>query len=155
MTAKPIPDGYHSLTSYLIVDGAAAALDFYKKAFGAEEVCRMPGPGGKVMHAEMKVGDSIIMVGEEALDRGAKSPQTLGGSGVTLMVYLPNVDQAFDKAIKAGCTAKMPPSDMFWGDRYGQLTDPYGHCWALATHIEDVAPQEMEKRMAAMFAKTS
>jgi uncharacterized glyoxalase superfamily protein PhnB len=147
---KPIPEGFHSITPHLAVRDAAKALAFYAKAFGAEEHFRMPGPGGIVMHAEMQIGDSKFMLGEEDPERGASSPQTIGGSPVSLMVYVKDVDAAFERAEKAGCTVQMPLEDMFWGDRYGKLQDPFGHHWSLATHKEDVAPEEMAKRMAAM-----
>jgi uncharacterized glyoxalase superfamily protein PhnB len=149
-SVKPIPDGYHTVTPHLAVRDAAKALDFYAKAFGAEELYRMPGPGGVVMHAEVRIGDSIVMLGEEDPQRGASSPQTIGGSPVSLLVYVKDVDASFARAGAAGCTTQMPPTDMFWGDRYGKLQDPFGHHWALATHKEDVAPEEMAKRMAAM-----
>jgi len=149
-TVKPVPDGFHAVTPYLVVRDAAKALDFYAKAFGAEERFRMPGPDGAVMHAEIKIGDSIVMLGEEAPQMGALSPQAIGGSAVSLLLYVKDVDASFARAEKAGGTAQMPPQDMFWGDRYGKLQDPFGHLWAMATHKEDVAPEEMAKRMAAM-----
>jgi PhnB protein len=145
---KPIPDGYHAVTPYLVIRGAGRALEFYAKAFGAEEVFRMPAPDGSVMHAEMRFGDSIVMIGEEAPQMGAISPAALGGSPVSLLLYVPDVDAAFARATAAGCVAQMPPTDMFWGDRYGKLQDPFGHLWAMATHVEDVAPEEMARRMA-------
>jgi uncharacterized glyoxalase superfamily protein PhnB len=147
---KSIPDGYHTITPHLAVRDAAKAILFYAKAFGAEELFRMPGPGGTVMHAELKIGDSIVMLGEEAPQMGASSPQTIGGSPVSLLIYVKDVDASFARADKAGCTVQMPLTDMFWGDRYGKLLDPFGHHWALATHKEDVSPEEMAKRMAAM-----
>ena len=147
---KPIPDGFHSVTPYLVVRDAAKALAFYQSAFGAEERYRMPGPDGKVMHAEFRIGDSIVMIGEETPQMGALSPQAVGGSPVSLLIYVKDVDASFARASKAGCTVKMPLADMFWGDRYGKLEDPFGHHWAMATHKEDVSPQEMTKRMAAM-----
>ena len=143
---KPIPEGYHTVTPYLIVRGAAKAIDFYKKAFGAEERFRMAGPGGRLMHAEMQIGDSVVMLGDEWPEMGAKSPQTLGGAGASVMLYVADVDASFKKATAAGAKPKQPPTDMFWGDRFGKLTDPFGHEWAMATHIEDVAPDEMERR---------
>lgn len=146
---KPVPDGYHTVTPYLVVRDAAAAIAFYAKAFGAEELFRMPGPGGVVMHAELKLGDSIVMLGEESPQMGTSAPQTIGGSPVSLMVYLNDVDASFARAAQAGCTVEMPPTDMFWGDRYGKLQDPFGHHWSLATHQEDVSPEDMAKRMAA------
>jgi PhnB protein len=147
---KSIPDGYHTITPHLAVRDTAKALEFYAKAFGAEELFRMPGPGGTVMHAELKIGDSIVMLGEEEPQMGASSPQTIGGSPVSLLIYVKDVDASFARADKAGCTVQMPLTDMFWGDRYGKLLDPFGHHWALATHKEDVSPEDMAKRMAAM-----
>jgi uncharacterized glyoxalase superfamily protein PhnB len=147
---KPVPDGYHTVTPYLTVREAAKAIAFYAKAFGAEELFRMPGPGGVVMHAELKIGDSIVMLGEESPQMGTSAPPTIGGSPVSLMVYLNDVDASFARAAQAGCTVQMPPTDMFWGDRYGKLQDPFGHHWSLATHKEDVSPEDMAKRMAAM-----
>jgi PhnB protein len=147
---KYIPDGYHTLTPHLAVRDAAKAIDFYVKAFGAEELFRMPGPGGAVIHAEVKIGDSIVMLGEECPEQGASSPQTIGGSPVSLHVYVKDVDAAFARAGQAGCMVTMPPTDMFWGDRYGKVQDPFGHQWSLATHKEDLSPEEMAKRMAAM-----
>lgn len=150
---KPIPDGYHTLTPHMICKGAEKALDFYKKAFGAEELCRMPGPDGTgVMHAEIKIGDSHLMMCDEFPGmEHCKSPQSLGGSPVTLHLYVTDVDTAFKKAIDAGCTAEMPPTDMFWGDRYGKLRDPFGHNWSIATHIADPTPEEMAKGAEEAF----
>ena len=144
MAVKPIPDGYHTATPYLVVNGAARAIEFYKNAFGAQELMRMGGPDGKINHAEIKIGDSPIMLSDEVM--GNKSPQTLGGSPVAIFLYVDDVDRVFNQAIAAGAKEEMKPADMFWGDRYGKLTDPFGHSWSLATHVEDVAPQEMEKR---------
>jgi len=149
-TVKPVPDGYHTITPHLVVRDAAKAIDFYAKAFGTKERYRIPGPGGVVMHAELSLLDSIIMLGEEAPQMGALSPQTIGGSPVSLLIYVKDVDASFARAGEAGCTVQMPPADMFWGDRYGKLADPFGHRWALATHKEDVSPEEMARRMAAM-----
>jgi PhnB protein len=150
--AKPIPEGYHSITPYLAVKDAAQAIDFYKRAFGAQEVERMPGPGGKgVMHAEIKIGDSRVMLSDEFPGSGCASPQSLGGTTCQLFIYVPDVDSAYQQAISAGATSAMPVSDMFWGDRYGKLSDPFGHQWGLATHKEDVSPQEMKKRSEAFF----
>jgi len=143
---KPIPDGYHSVTPYLIVRGGAQAIEFYRKAFGAEERFRMPGPDGRLMHAELQIGDSVVMLGDECPEMGIKSPQSLGGAGVSVMLYVNDVDASFKQATKAGAKVKQAPTDMFWGDRFGKLTDPFGHEWAMATHIEDVAPDEMERR---------
>lgn len=147
---KPIPDGYHSVTPYLIIKGAREAIKFYQEAFGAEEVCLLDGPGGSVMHAEIKIGDSFIMIGDEFPPMDALSPLSRGGATSSLMLYVNDVDSAFEKAVKAGCTVKLPLTNQFWGDRYGKLADPYGHQWAMATHVEDVTPEEMKKRTAEM-----
>ena len=145
--AKPIPEGYHTLTPYLRVKGGEAAIEFYKKAFGAELRGKMPGPDGKtIMHAELKIGDSIIMLADECPEMGGKSPLSLGGTGLGLHVYVNDVDAAFKRAVDAGAKVKMPVSDMFWGDRYGQLQDPFGHEWSIATHKEDLPAQEIQKR---------
>ena len=143
---QPIPSGFHTVTPYLTVRDAAAAIEFYKKALGAEEIMRMPTPDGKIGHAELKIGDSIIFLADEFPQMGNKSPQTLGGSTGGLYLYVEDVDKAFKRATDAGATVKMPATDMFWGDRYGQVTDPFGHLWSLSTHVEDVSPEEMEKR---------
>jgi len=151
--AKPIPDGYRTITPYITVRGAAEAIDFYKRAFGAEEKERMPGPDGKsVMHAELKIGDSILMLSDEFPQMGCRSPQALGGSTGYLFLYVPDVDSAFKRALDAGAKASMPPADMFWGDRFGKVTDPFGHEWGLATHKEDLTPDEIRKRGAAAMA---
>lgn len=150
--AKPIPDGYHSVTPYLTIRGAAEALDFYRRAFGAEERVRMPGPDGQgVMHAEIRIGDSIVMLGEESIEMGAPSPKTLGGSGSSILIYVEDVDAAFDRAVNAGGTVRVPVTDMFWGDRYGQVADPFGHIWSIATHKEDVPPEQMGRRRAEQY----
>jgi PhnB protein len=146
---KAIPDGYHVVTPYLTVRNAAQAIDFYKKAFGAEQTVRMDSPDGKVMHAEIRIGDSVIMLGDENPQMGSNSPQTLGGTTAGLMLYSENVDQAFDRAVKAGAKSLSPPADMFWGDRYGQLVDPFGHKWSIGQHIRDVSPEEMAKAQEA------
>ena len=151
--ANPIPDGYHTVTPYLICKGAAEAIDFYTKAFGAVERFRMPGPGGNVMHAEIQIGDSVVMLSDENPDLGALSPQTLGGTCGSILIYTDNVDSAYEQAVEAGATATMPPNDMFWGDRYGRLVDPFGHHWGVATHIEDVSPEEMGERAEAYAAE--
>jgi PhnB protein len=143
---KPIPEGYHSVTPYLAVHDAARALDFYHRALGAKEIMRMNNPQGRVGHAEIKIGDSIIMLAEETPDSGLRSPQSLNGSTVSIFVYLEDVDSVFNKALAAGAKEVQRPTDMFWGDRYGRLTDPFGHSWSLATHIEDVTPEEMGRR---------
>jgi PhnB protein len=147
MAVKPIPDGYHTVTPYLIIKGAAAALDFYKKAFGAVELMRMPGPDGSVAHAEIRIGDSPVMLGDEMPQMGYKGPLSLGGSPVGIMIYVPDVDATFNRAVAAGGKVVKPLQDQFYGDRSGTLTDPFGHVWTVATHKEDVAPDEMERRM--------
>ena len=148
---QPIPPGYHTVTPYLIVNNAAEAIDFYSRAFGATEKLRMPGPGGFIMHAEIQIGDSVVMLSDEHPDVGAFSPETVGGNPVSMMIYSEDVDAAFARAIEAGAQEVMPIEDMFWGDRYGRLADPYGHVWGIATHIEDVGPEELEARLAAMM----
>ena len=150
MAVKAIPDGYYSLTPYLVCKGAAKAIDFYTKAFGAEEMVRMPGPDGQVMHAEVKIGNAMLMLADEDKARGHLSPDSIGGTATSIMLYTDDVDAVFDRAIAAGAKSEMPPADMFWGDRMGNLVDPFGHKWAIATHKEDVAPDEMEKRMQAL-----
>ena len=145
---KPIPEGYHSVTPYLIIDGAADALEYYKKAFGAVELFRMEHEG-KIGHAEIKIGDSPIMLSDENPQEGYKSPKTLGGSGVGIMIYVDDVDTIFNQAIAAGGTEIKALQDQFYGDRSGTLTDPYGHVWTVATHKEDISPEEIEKRLAA------
>ncbi len=153
-STKPIPDGYHTATPYLRIKGAARAIDFYKAAFGAEEMMRMMMPDGQtLMHAEIKIGDSPIMLGDEMPEWGALSPQTIGGTGGGVMLYVKDVDATVARAAAAGATVTMPPADMFWGDRYAKLMDPFGHEWAVATHIEDVPPDEMEQRAQAFMAQ--
>ena len=147
-TVKPIPDGYHTVTPYLIIKGAADALEFYKKAFGATELFRMEHEG-KIGHAEMKIGDSPIMLADEHPEMGHHGPQSLGGSPVSILLYVEDVDALFKQAISAGAKEDRPVEDKFYGDRGGSLTDPFGHIWHIATHKEDVTPEEMEKRMAA------
>lgn len=153
MPAKPIPDGYHSLTPYLTVRDAARAIEFYKQAFGATERGVMKGPDGKVMHAELMIGDSIVMLADEYPDMGVVSPQTVGGSGSGLHIYVENVDSSFERAVKAGANVEMPVADMFWGDRYGKLKDPFGHRWSIATHTADLSMEEMDKGMKEAMAK--
>jgi PhnB protein len=150
----PVPAGYHAVTPYLTVNDGARALDFYKRAFGARETVRMPGPGGKVMHAEFRIGDSIVMLSDEFPGMStAKAPTTLGGTTGSLFLYVNDVDAAFRKAVDAGCTSIMPPTDMFWGDRFGKLRDPFGNEWAMATHMEDVPPKQMAERAKAAMAQ--
>jgi PhnB protein len=149
---KPIPEGYHSITPYLVIDGAAAALEYYTKAFGATELFRMEHEG-KIGHAEMKIGDSPFMLADEHPTEGYRGPKSLGGSPVGIMIYVADVDQVFKQAIEAGGTEVKPIQDQFYGDRSGTLTDPFGHVWTVATHTEDVTPEEIERRLAAMAAK--
>ena len=139
MTVKAIPEGYHTLTPYMTVRDAARAIEFYKQAFGAVERGVMKGPDGKIMHAELRIGDSIVMLGDEF------PPQSIGGTGMGLHIYVEDVDSAFDRAIGAGATIEMPVSDMFWGDRYGKLLDPFGHKWSIATHTRDMSIEEIEE----------
>jgi PhnB protein len=146
MAVKPVPEGYHSVTPYLIVDGAAKAIEFYKTAFGAVELMRMPGPGGKIGHAEIKIGNSPIMMADEHPEIGARGPQSFGGSPMMLMVYLDDVDAVVQRAVAAGATLVRPLENKFYGDRSGTLKDPFGHQWEIATHVEDVPPEEMERR---------
>ena len=146
MASKPIPDGYHSVTPYLVVKGASRALDFYKQAFGATELLRMDGPDGSVGHAEIKIGDSPVMLADEHPTMGFRSPQTLGGAGVSLMVYVENVDEVFPRAIAAGGKELRAVQDQFYGDRSGTLEDPFGHVWTVSTHKEDVPEDEMLRR---------
>lgn len=153
MPVKAIPDGYHTLTPFLTVRDAVNAIEFYKQAFGAEVRGVMKGPDGKVMHAELKIGDSIVMLSDEFPEFGSKSPEAIGGSPMGLHIYLDGVDAAFDRAVKAGATVEMPVMDQFWGDRYGRLKDPYGHKWSIATHIKDLSADEMKKSMDEAMAK--
>jgi PhnB protein len=146
---KPVPDGYHTATPYLTIRGAAAAIDFYQRAFGAKELFRLPSPDGKIAHAEIIIGDSHIMLADESDHDGTKAPETLKGSTAGIFLYVKDVDAAFKQAVKAGAKETMPLQNMFWGDRFGKLTDPFGHRWMLATHVEDVSPADMEERMAA------
>jgi len=150
--AKAIPDGYHTATPYLIVKGAAQAIEFYKKAFGATELFRMGGPDGRVGHAEIKIGDSVIMLADEAPDMGYRSPSSLGGAAVSTMLYVEDVDDRFDRAVAAGAKVQRALANQFYGDRSGTIEDPFGHVWTIATHVEDVPPDEMKRRMES-FSK--
>lgn len=154
MSAKPIPKGYHTLTTYLAVDNATEAIAFYKRAFGAKESVRMDAPGGKIGHAELEIGDSRIMLADPTPQATTRPPTRLGGTTTSLFMYVDNVDEAIQKAAAAGGTVTMEPDDQFWGDRLGALTDPYGHQWQIATHKEDLSPEEIAERgkvaMAAM-----
>ena len=147
---KPIPEGYHNVTPYLVVDGAAAAIEFYKKVFGATEVMRMPAPGGRIGHAEIKIGDSHVMLADENPEMNALSPKSAGGSSISLLLYVENVDKTVQSAVAAGAKLERPVEDKFYGDRMGGIKDPFGHQWYVGTHIEGVSPEEMKKRMAAM-----
>jgi len=149
---KPIPDGYHSVTPYLIAKNAAQAIEFYKRAFGAKEHARMPMPDGRVGHAELVIGDSMIMLSDEFPERGSQSPQTLNGSPVGFALYVENIDESFQRAVQAGAIVKEPITLQFWGDRAGSVVDPFGYQWTLLTHVEDVTPEETKKRMDKMFS---
>ncbi len=149
---KPIPDEYPRVMPYLIVDGAAAAIDFYRSVFGATERGRMPAPGGKIGHAELEIGDSMIMLADESPEMDAVGPRSVGGTPVSLLVYVEDVDSVFDRAVQAGAKPLAAVDDKFYGDRSGQFEDPFGHRWNVATHVEDVPPDEMTKRMEAMYA---
>jgi len=150
---KPVPDGYHTATPYLTLQNTSAAIDFYKRAFGAKELCRMLGPDGKIMHAEITIGDSHLMLTDESSASETKSPQTLNGTASALFLYVEDVDTAFKQALKAGAKQTQSLQDMFWGDRFGKLTDPFGHRWLLASRVEEVSSAEIEERMAAIPAK--
>ncbi len=153
MAVKPIPEGYHTVTPFLTVRNAAQAIEFYEKAFGAKSRGVMKGPDGKVMHAELQIGDSIIMLSDEFPDFGALSPQSLNGSPAGLHIYVEDADAAFDRAVKAGAQVEMPVMDQFWGDRYGRLKDPYGHKWSIATHVKDLSMDEMKRSMDEAMAQ--
>lgn len=152
MSVKPIPEGYHSVTPYLIVNGGAAALDFYGRAFGAKEILRMPH-GDKIGHAEIKIGDSHVMLADEFPEMGAKGPKTIGGTPVTIHLYVEDVDKVFGQAVAAGAKATRPVKDQFYGDRAGEVEDPFGHKWYIATHKEDLSMEEIRKRAAAQAGK--
>jgi PhnB protein len=151
--AQPIPAGHHTITPHLIVKGASEAIEFYKRAFGAEELSRMPFPGPdgqmKLGHAELQIGNSRLFLADEFPQQGATGPS--GSSPVTIHMYVTDADAVFERAVKAGATAQMPPADMFWGDRYARVVDPFGHHWSIATHLEDLTPEQMQQRMAAAF----
>jgi PhnB protein len=149
----PIPAGYYTLTPYLVCRSAAKAIEFYKKAFDAKEKVRMPSPDGSIAHAELKIGNSIVMLGDENPAMGATAPETVGGTATGLFIYTKDVDKAYAKAIAAGAKSEMAPMDMFWGDRYAKLADPFGHKWSMATHIEDMSPKEMAKRGVEAMAQ--
>jgi len=156
MATKPIPEGYRTVTPYLIVKGAAEAIEFYKRAFGATELLRMADPHGRVGHAEIKIGDSVIMLADEHPAMGYRAPHSLGGSSVSILLYLEDVDAVFERTLKAGAKAQRPVANQFYGDRTGTLEDPFGHVWTVATHVEDVPPEEMRRRAeAAMKSSTA
>ena len=150
--AKPIPDGFHSLTPHIVVKGAAQAIDFYKKAFGAEEINRAALPDGSIIHALLRVGDSMLMLNDEFPQMNAMGPTSIGGTAVTLHLYVQDADKAWQRAVQAGAKVKMPIADMFWGDRYGIVSDPFGHDWSIATHTKDLTPDQI---MTAMKASMS
>jgi len=153
MPAQPVPEGYHTLTPYLAVDDAKAAIDFYQRAFGAKERVRMHGPDGMIAHAELEIGDSKVMLADPFPQASTRPPKELGGTSVGVFVYVENVDEVFQQAVDAGATAPMEPDDQFWGDRFGSVTDPFGHSWQISTHVEDVPPEEMEKRSKEWMAQ--
>ncbi len=155
MAVKAIPDGYHSVTPYLVIKGAARAIDFYKQVLGATELFRMPAPDGRIGHAELKIGNSAIMLADESPEMGYRGPQTLGGTAVSLMVYLERVDDTFRQAIAAGAKEMQPVKDQFYGDRSGTFEDPFGHVWTVATHVEDVPPEELSRRAEECMQKGS
>ena len=155
MSVKPIPDGYHTLTPYMTVRDAKRAIEFYKQAFGAVERGVMNSPDGKVMHAELIIGNSIFMLADEFPEYGSMAPERAGGSGMGLHIYVEDVDAAFDRAVKAGAGVDMPVMDMFWGDRYGKLHDPFGHRWSIATHKADLSPEDMDRGMNEAMAKAA
>ena len=153
MSTKAIPDGYHSVTPYLVMQDAARAIDFYERAFGATELFRFSTPDGKIGHAEIKVGDSVIMLADEMPDMGYRGPQSLGGTAVSLMVYVEDVDSQFKRAVDAGAKIKQDVKDQFYGDRSGTIEDPFGHVWTIATHKEDVSQDELMRRAETMHKK--
>jgi PhnB protein len=150
MAVKPVPDGYHSITPYLIVAGAAQAIEFYQRAFGASELMRMPDAKGRISHAEIQIGDSRVMLADEHPEMGYRGPRTLGGTAVSILLYVPDVDAVFDRAINAGGKSRRAVADQFYGDRMGTLEDPFGHVWTIGTHKEDLSSEEMKRRMAAL-----
>ena len=153
MTKSSLPEGYHSVTPSIVVRDAAKAIDFYKEAFGAQEIGRMAGPDGSIMHAEIKIGDSLVMLGEENEQWGTKSPLSTNGNPGSLHLYVDDVDASFDRAIKAGAKVRYPIENAFWGDRYGKVTDPFGHEWGIATRVKDLTPEEMEQAGKEWMAK--
>jgi PhnB protein len=150
MAVKPIPEGYHHVTPYLVIKGAGAAIDYYKRVFGATERMRMDAPGGMVGHAELEIGDSVVMLADEFPEQGFKGPRAFGGTPVSLLLYVENVDDVFRRAIQSGARELKPLADQFYGDRMGTLEDPFGHVWSIATHVEDLSPEEMQRRAGEM-----
>jgi PhnB protein len=155
MPTQPIPEGYNTVSPYLAVDDAAAAIEFYKRALGAEETMRMDWGNGRIGHAELKIGDSHVMLSDPFPQSSTTSPKELGGTTGSIFMYVEDVDAVFKQAVDAGATATMEPENMFWGDRFGSITDPFGHVWSIATHVEDVPPEEMEERSKAAMAAMS
>jgi PhnB protein len=155
MAVKPIPDGYHTVTPYLAVDDAAEAIDYYKKAFGAKERMRMEAPGGKVGHAELEIGDSLVMLSDSFPQASTRPPKELGGTSASVFMYVKDVDAVVKQAVDAGATVTMEVADQFWGDRFGSVQDPFGHVWSISTHVEDVPPEEMAERAKAAMAAMS
>jgi PhnB protein len=153
MPTKPIPEGYHTLTTYIAVDDAAKAIEYYKRAFGAKERVRMDAPGGLIGHAELEIGDSVLMLSDPFPQATTKTPKEIGGTTVSLLMYVEDVDEAVQKAVDAGASVTMEPDDQFWGDRLGSVTDPYGHVWQIATHVEDLTPEEIAERGKAAMAQ--
>jgi PhnB protein len=152
MAVKPIPEGYHTLTPYLAVEDAAEAIEYYKEAFGAKERVRMDTPDGKIGHAELEVGDALLMLSDPFPQASTRPPKELGGTSASVFMYVEDVDAVVKKAVKAGATVTMEVADQFWGDRFGTVTDPFGHVWSIATHVEDVPPEEMAERAKAAMA---
>ena len=152
MPVKPVPEGYTTLSPYLVVDGAAQAIDYYQRVFGATERGRFDGPDGKVAHAELRIGDTVMMVADPSAESNIKAPTQLGATSVGIFLYVEDVDATVQRAVDAGATITQPVDDMFWGDRYGKVTDPFGHEWLIATHIEDVSPEEMAERVKEAMA---
>jgi PhnB protein len=155
MAVKPVPEGYHTLAPYLAVDNAAEAIDYYKEAFGAKERVRMEAPGGRIGHAELEIGDSVVMLSDPFPQASTKSPKELGGSSVSVFMYVEDVDAVVKQAVDAGATVLMEVADQFWGDRFGTVQDPFGHTWSVATHVEDVPPEEIAERAKAAMADMS
>jgi PhnB protein len=155
MAVKPIPEGYHTVTPYLAVDDAAEAIEYYKKAFGAKERVRMEAPGGRIGHAELEIGDSLVMLSDALPEFSTRPPKELGGTSVSVFMYAEDVDAVVKQAVDAGATITMEVADQFWGDRFGSVQDPFGHLWSIATHVEDVPPEEMAERAKAAMAAMS